>query len=169
MLTYRARALGVALLLASCGDQPESVWTGTQTCSVGIPPVGVSGEIAAVQVPVNPDVLATADGLSLRDFTLGPIGGFSCLARQVDATFTTTEGPTRGITVGPFQCLAPDGRTYTLTGDGAAEVRAAYFSITFSPWLDLGQAVVVCTTTLRREAAVTPDAAAPDAVVPDAG
>jgi hypothetical protein len=127
--------------------------------------VGVSGEIAPVQVPVNPDVLATADGFSLRDFTLGPIGGFSCLARQADATFTTDAGPTRGITVGPFDCLAPDGRTYTLTGEGAADVRAAYFSITFSPWLDLGQAIVVCTTTLRRGAIVPPDAVVPDAGV----
>ena len=165
MLTSRARVLGVALLLASCGNEPESVWTGAQTCSVGIPPVGVSGEIAAVQVPVNPDVLATIDGFSLRDFTLGPIGGFSCLARQVDVTFTTAEGSTRGITVGPFDCLAPDGRTYTLIGDGAADVRAAYFSITFSPWLDLGQAIVVCTTTLRRGAAVASDPVASDAGV----
>jgi hypothetical protein len=156
--------LGMALALLRCGDKPESVWTGAQTCSVGIPPVGVSEEIASVQVPVNPDVLDTADGFSLRDFTLGPIAGFSCWARQVDVVFTTDDGLTRGIAVGPFDCLAPDGRTYTLIGEGAADVRAAYFSITFSPWLDLGQAIVVCTTTLRRGAAV-----APDAVVPDAG
>ena len=172
MLTSRAWALGVALLLASCGEEPESVWTGTHTCSVGIPPVGVSEQIAPFQGPLDTDVSDTANGFPLRDFTLGPIGGFSCQAREADATFategSTDQGLTRGITVGPFDCIAPDGRTYTLTGAGAAGVDAAYFSLTFSPWLDQGQAIVVCTITLRRQAAPVPDAGVPAQPVADA-
>ena len=158
----RVALVGVALgvFAAACGDSAaERGWGGAQTCSVVLPPIAVSEPVAPVLLPVAPDIAASANGFSLRNFTLGPLAGFSCVARQLEVTFA--EGPggrpiapedgARPVVLEPFECQAPDGRIYEFEGTGAADVRGMYFTSTFSAWLDGGQGTVVCTTTLRRQ------------------
>jgi hypothetical protein len=88
--------LGVLLGLG-CAKKDEGVWSGVQTCSVGVPPE--NGDLLVV--PPSQSALSgtrfirTGDGFSLRDFTLGPIGSFSCTAPLVTAHFVT--GPSNPL------------------------------------------------------------------------
>jgi hypothetical protein len=162
------QAVRVALLggacgafAAACGDSaPEGGWGGAQTCSVVLPPIAVSEPVAPVLLAVAPDIAASVNGFSLRNLTLGPLAGFSCLARQAEVTFEmgppggrpiVAEGGVRPVRLEPSQCEAPEGRIYEIQGAGAADARGMYFTSTLSAWLDGGQGTVVCTTTLRRQ------------------
>jgi hypothetical protein len=139
------------------------------------PPV----EIPPVSTPLLETQLAlTSDGFYLQKFRIAPvpIAGFSCepIPLQVTAHYTqsdATQTPearpvlARGIALEPFQCRAQDGRTYTLTGAGQADLRAIFFNMTFSAWLGPGQATLMCTT--RFSLQQSPDAGALDGVAPE--
>jgi hypothetical protein len=160
------RWLALPFLLA-CADSSASAWVGTQDCSIGIPPEQAQAvEILPVSLPLATQITLTGDGFSLRNFTLGPIAGFSCaavpfqvIARYTERDLTQSPGArpvlARGIELDPFECRAQDGRTYTLTGTGQADLRSAFLNMTFSAWLSAGQATLTCTTRLLR---VTSDA-----------
>src|SRR4051812_46041888 len=85
------------LIGLGCEKKGEGVWSGVQTCSVGVPPE--NGDLLVV--PPSQSALAgtrfirTGDGFSLRDFTLGPIGSFACTAPLVTAHFVT--GPSNPL------------------------------------------------------------------------
>jgi hypothetical protein len=124
---------------------------------VGIPPQTMrGGELTSVQLPLS-DVLITplGSGFSIRNFTLGPIGGagangqggFSCEADQVTARFVSAPASSlaapratspgaaspvgRALELEPFPCRGGDGRMYTLDGEGQGDQDALFFSQTF--------------------------------------
>jgi hypothetical protein len=153
---------------------------GTQDCSVLIPPEqSPTVEIPPVSTALKDTQLAlTSDGFYLQKFRIAPepIAGFSCepIPLQVTAHYTksdATQTPearpvlARGIALVPFECRAQDGRTYTLTGTGQADLRAIFFNMTFSAWLGPGQATLMCTT--RFSLQQSPDAGVPDGVAPN--
>jgi len=157
--SFVVACLGIVVGIG-CGDEAEQgSWGGAQTCSVVLPPIAVTEPVAPVLLPVSPDIAQSADGFSMRNFTLGPLAGFSCVARQMEVVYTSSTGSLfpapdeggRGITVQPFDCQAPEGRIYELEGTGAADARGLYFTLTFTAWMDGGQGTVSCTTTLRRQ------------------
>lgn len=154
--------LGAALLTLACGDSPPRVWSGAQSCMVALPPLGATDEVPPSQRAFEPDVLPTPTGFSLQKLTLGPIGGFSCLAERADATLGSGGGLVRELVIAPFECLAPDGRVYVLTGTGAIDAESSsFFSLTFPVWFGNDPAILVCTTTLRRRAVVVGSDAGP--------
>ncbi|MEO8184592.1 MAG: hypothetical protein ABI895_37765 [Deltaproteobacteria bacterium] len=176
--TTRARSLETWLALPfvfACGDSSSFAWVGTQECSVGIPPEQAkSVVIPPVSLQLDSQLTSTGSGFYLRNFTLGPIAGFSCAAvpLQVSAHYTerdVTQSPgarpvlARALELEPFECRATDGRTYTLTGTGQADLRSAFFNMTFSAWLSAGQATLTCTT---RFVQVASDAGVPAAPEP---
>jgi hypothetical protein len=57
----------------------------------------------------------------------------------------------------PFECRATDGRSYILSGTGAADLQSLFVEMTFSAWLPEGQATLLCTTRYLQVSA-TPDA-----------
>jgi hypothetical protein len=158
-LVWRGSARWLALpLVIGCGNSESTAWVGTQECAVGIPPEQAKPvAIAPVSLSLATQFTSTGSGFYLRNFTLGPIAGFSCVAvpLQVIARYTVrdaTQTPgarpvlARGIELDPFECRATDGRTYTLTGTGQADLRSAFIGMTFSAWLAAGQATLTCTT-----------------------
>jgi hypothetical protein len=173
--------LALPLLLA-CGDSASFAWVGTQECSVGIAPEQAkSVVIPPVSLQLDSQLTPTGSGFYLRKFTLGPIAGFSCAAvpLQVIAHYVPPRvslAPARDVTpspgarpvlardleLEPFECRANDGRSYTLTGSGQADLRSAFFNMTFSAWLSAGQATLTCSTRFVQVAADAGMPAAPE-------
>jgi hypothetical protein len=158
----RASAWLVPLLVLGCGEAQPGGWIGTQDCSVGIPPEQAPRlEIPPARRSLEQTLIApTADGFSLQNFVLGPVGGFSCSAWRVDAHYVTGNGSlapgaqprlARPIELAPFECRAGDGRIYLLDGAGQADLRSLFINMTFSVWLAAGQATLVCTTRFQRQ------------------
>jgi hypothetical protein len=171
---WRGSARGLALpLLLACNTAASSAWLVTQDCSVGIPPEQAqAGNIPPVSQRLTTQLTATGAGFYLRNFSLGPIAGFSCVAVpfQVVAHYTerdATEAPgarpvlARGIELEPFECRATDGRTYLLAGTGQADLRSAFINMTFSAWLSAGQATLTCSTRFVQVAAASDAGVAP--------
>ena len=155
----RASASWLALPCAlACGNSASSTWVATQECTVGIPPEQAPpAAIPPVTLPLAAQISYTGNGFSLRNFTIGPIAGFSCeavpfevIARYTDRDLTQTPEHrpvlARAIALDPFDCRAADGRHYMLTGTGQADQRFAFINMTFSAWLAAGEATLHCTT-----------------------
>ena len=146
---------GFGLLAFGCGDDPEEAWAGRQTCAVGIPPEGVDAAIPDTQTPLVGEVVRSPSQLTLYDFTVGPIGGFSCYARdQVVAglgDLMPLDGTlTQSVTLAPFDCWGNDGRMYRLEGSGVASDDQVFFTQTFNAWIGDNQGILICTSTFRQ-------------------
>src|SRR5262245_49988550 len=162
---------GLGLLALGCGDEPEEDWAGRQTCAVGIPPQSVDAAIPDTQTPLVGQVVRSPTQLTLFDFSVGPIGGFSCAARdQVNASlgdFVPLDGNlTQSVTVAPLDCWGNDGRMYRLEGSGTASEDQIFFTQTFNAWLGDEQGILICTSTFR-QVQVEPAPASTDTMLPD--
>jgi hypothetical protein len=162
---------GLGLLAFGCGDDPEEAWTGSQACAVGIPPDSASGAIPSAQIPLGGEVVRSPDQLTLYDFTLGPIGDFSCYAPDEVTASLGDLVPLNGtltqpVTVAPFDCWANDGRMYRLEGSGVASEEQIFFTQTFSAWFSDGEGILICTSTFR-EVQVEAAPASTEQTLPD--
>lgn len=61
------------------------------------------------------------------------------------------------VVMDPFECRATDGRSYILSGTGAADLQSMFVEMRFSAWLPEGQATLLCTTRYLQVSSV-PDA-----------
>ena len=134
-----------------------------QNFTVG-PIAGFSCESVPFQVTVryasgNPVVL----GLAGSSGMLGPLGGggTSGGAMTPSGASASNRGArpplARPVVMDPFECRATDGRSYILSGTGAADLQSMFVDMTFSAWLPEGQATLLCTTRYLQVSSV-PDA-----------
>lgn len=121
-----------------------------QNFTVG-PVAGFSCESVPFQVTVryatgNPVVF----GLAGSSGMLGPLGsgmGGSSASSTVSPSNNASRPPlARPVVMDPFECRATDGRSYILSGTGAADLQSMFIDMTFSAWLPEGQATLLCTT-----------------------
>jgi len=75
---------------------------------------------------------------------------------RVEALKHFLDGPVN-FEMDPFECRATDGRSYILSGTGAADLQSMFVDMTFSAWLPEGQATLLCTTRYLQVSGV-PDA-----------
>jgi hypothetical protein len=131
------------------------------------------------------DVVVTGDGFLLNRFALGPIGGFRCVSSQATTLKFTGKGDfPRPVALDQFDCFSDDGLVYKLGGQGTADDRSLFFTVSVRALLDHDYyASLSCTNQfVRYDLASRPDAggvpespepfpdADPDAgVEPDAG
>ncbi|HKO90518.1 MAG TPA: hypothetical protein VJU61_05165 [Polyangiaceae bacterium] len=175
------RALSCGVLLSSCGDSPGSRWNGVQTCSMAVPPEEDPEPrvIPPVELVLSSsELVVTADGYLINRFSLGPIGGFRCVASQATIIRFTSQGGAypKPVALDEFDCFSDDGLVYTLGGQGMADDRSLFFTVTVRALLDHDYyASLSCTNQfVRYDLGSTPDGGAvpvfPDPLpTPDAG
>ena len=137
-----------------------------QNFTVG-PIAGFSCESVPFQVTVryatsSPVVL----GLAGSSGTLGTPGsamGGGSASNSASSSRAAARPPlARPVVMDPFECRATDGRSYILSGTGAADLQSMFVDMTFSAWLPdgQGQATLLCTTRYLQVSSV-PDAGEP--------
>jgi hypothetical protein len=182
-----ALSLSLAVFALACGNAQDDgkPWVGVQECRVGIPPEDTSTPEAIPQVSIPLTAVRfyqAGDAFYLQNFTVGPIAGFACESVPFQVTVRYASGNpvvfglagssgmasassnngarpplARPVVMEPFECRATDGRSYILSGTGAADLQSMFVDLTFSAWLPEGQATLLCTTRYLQVSG-TPDA-----------
>ncbi|HEU4577521.1 MAG TPA: hypothetical protein VFS67_04655 [Polyangiaceae bacterium] len=182
-----ALSLSLAVFALACGNAQDDgkPWVGVQECRVGIPPEDTSTPEAIPQVSIPLTAVRfyqAGDAFYLQNFTVGPIAGFACESVPFQVTVRYASGNpvvfglagssgmasassnngarpplARPVVMEPFECRATDGRSYILSGTGAADLQSMFVDMRFSAWLPEGQATLLCTTRYLQVSA-TPDA-----------
>ena len=142
-----------------------------QNFTVG-PIAGFACESVPFQVTVryasgNPVVLGLAG--SSGTASSGAVSSSSSVSSGSVSSSQASRPPlARPVVMDPFECRATDGRSYILSGTGAADLQSMFVDMTFSAWLPEGQATLLCTTRYL-QVSVTPDAgvAVPDVAEPE--